>query len=91
MLKKKKIKQFYETIFEEICQFSIDQQQYSEWISNKKSVPLINKECPKDPFDLEIERIKHEAQLVEEQQKAQEKVLSAEKNKKGAQKRSQEK
>ncbi|CAD8197924.1 unnamed protein product [Paramecium octaurelia] len=80
------IKQFYETIFEEICQFSIDQQQYAEWIANKKPIPLINKEAPKDPFDLEVERIKHEAQLAEEQQKAAEEAILAEKNKKGAKK-----
>lgn len=27
----------------------------------KKPIPLITKEAPKDPFDLEVERIKHEA------------------------------
>ncbi|CAD8207264.1 unnamed protein product [Paramecium octaurelia] len=80
------LKQFHEQLIEEICQFSVDQQQFNEWIVNKKPIPLITKEAPKDPFDLEVERIKHEAHQAEEQQKAAEEAAAAEKNKKGAKK-----
>ncbi|CAD8104911.1 unnamed protein product [Paramecium primaurelia] len=73
------IKLLYETIFEEICQFSIDQKEYAEWIDIKKPILLITKKLQNIPFDLE--RIQHLAQLEEEQKRAAEEVVLAEKYK----------
>jgi len=35
------LKVFLEQLTEEICQFSLDQVQFQEWIHNKKTQPLI--------------------------------------------------